>query len=117
MEHRRLHDMVGGADLNGKLHASKSLHVQEPRARPGNRQRRAAGAGWNLAPPGAVRVPTPPDTTLKAKLEAEAGRILQWALDAPIEQPTMPVELRLAAEAVRDEQNPVRRVDTRDVEG
>ena len=53
--------------------------------------------------------PTPAnkDTDLPAKLRAEAGRILAWALDGDTAEPTMPAELAGAAEAVRDEQNPV----------
>ena len=49
------------------------------------------------------------DTELPAKLRAEAGRILQWALTGDVDEPPLPAELAAAAEAVRDEQDRSRR--------
>ena len=106
-----LHDMVGGADLNANFMRQNHFTFRSRAhvlATGNDAPRGQAGIWRRLAQYECRHRPTPPDTTLKQKLEAEAGRILQWALDAPIAEPTMPAELRLAAEAVRDEQNPVR---------
>ena len=46
------------------------------------------------------------DDTLRAKLKQEAGRILQWALDAPQEVPCSPAEMLMAAESLRADQDP-----------
>ena len=46
------------------------------------------------------------DTELQVKLRKEAGRILQWALDAPQEVPHTPAEMLMAAESMRAEQDP-----------
>ena len=106
-----LHDMVGGADLNANFMRQNHFTFRSRAhvlATGNDAPRGQAGIWRRLAQYECRHKPTPPDTALKEKLEAEAGRILQWALDAPIAEPTMPAELRLAAEAVRDEQNPVR---------
>ena len=46
------------------------------------------------------------DDKLRAKLKQEAGRILQWALDAPQEVPRSPAEMLMAAESLRADQDP-----------
>ena len=46
------------------------------------------------------------DDTLRLKLRQEAGRILQWALDAPQEAPHSPAEMLMAAESLRADQDP-----------
>ena len=53
-------------------------------------------------------IPAAPDVHLRAKLRAETGRILTWAIsaaDASI--PSTPPEMLLAAESMRAEQDPV----------
>lgn len=50
--------------------------------------------------------PSAPDDR-KARMPAEDGRILAWALDAPMDEPTVPYEMTRSAAAMRDEQNPV----------
>lgn len=45
------------------------------------------------------------DTELKAKLRAEAGRILSWILEAPNDEPPVPTEMIAAADNLRSEQN------------
>ena len=106
-----LHDMVGGADLNANFMRQNHFTFRSRAhvlATGNDAPRGQAGIWRRLAQYECRNMPTKPDTALKEKLQAEAGRILQWAIDAPIQEPTMPVELRLAAEAVRDEQDPVR---------
>ena len=107
-----LQDLVGGATIEANLMRSNSIEFKS---------RVHVMATGNASPTGQAGIwrrlvqfelrhkPTDADkdTGLPAKLHAEAGRILHWALTGDVDEPPMPAELAGAAEAVRDEQNPV----------
>ena len=107
-----LHDLVGGATIEANLMRRDSIEFKS---------RVHVMATGNTSPTGQAGIwrrlvqyelrhkPTEAakDTKLPDKLRAEAGRILHWALTGDVDEPPMPAELAGAAEAVRDEQNPV----------
>ena len=107
-----LHDLVGGAKLEANLMRRNSIefvsHVHVMAT--GNTSPTGQAGIWRRLVQYECRFkPTEEqkDTELPAKLRAEAGRILQWALTGDVDEPPLPAELAAAAEAVRDEQDPV----------
>ena len=107
-----LQDLVGGATIEANLMRKNSIefvsrvHVMAT----GNTSPTGQAGIWRRLVQFELRhKPTAAaqDTALPAKLRAEAGRILHWALIGDVDEPAMPAELAGAAEAVRDEQNPV----------
>ena len=76
----------------------------------GNHQPYASsGSGlWRRFRPVDCRhLPAAPDETLRDQLRAEYGRILAWALAAPIKLPASPDEMKAGAEHARTERDPV----------
>ena len=106
-----LQKLVGGELIEANLMRSNSIefvskvHVLAT----GNVSPRGESGIWRRLVQFECRhkpVPAQIDTALPAKLRAEAGRILHWALTGAADEPAMPAELRAAADAVRDEQDP-----------
>ena len=108
----QLHDLVSGGTIEANLMRRDSIafksrcHVLAT----GNTSPEGQAGIWRRLVQFECRYKPPDeqiDTGLSDKLRAEAGRILHWALTGAAVEPAMPAELALAAEAVRDEQNPV----------
>ena len=51
--------------------------------------------------------PQEPDPELKEKLRREGGRILQWALEAPTEQPRVPAVVESMGQRYREDSDPL----------
>ena len=76
----------------------------------GNHQPYASsGSGlWRRFRPVDCRnVPAAPDETLRVQLRAEYGRILAWAIAAPVKLPQAPDEMKAGAEYARNERDPI----------
>ena len=52
-------------------------------------------------------MPAAPDETLRVQLRAEYGRILAWAIAAPVKLPLAPDEIAAGAEHARTENDPI----------